>query len=334
MPRKARIDAPGALHHVICRGIERRKIYYDDADKKGFLKRFCTVLKATSTSCYAWALMTNHFHLLLRTGKVPISTVMRRLLTGYVVSFNRRHRRSGQLFQNRFKSILCQEDTYFKELVSYIHLNPLRAGLVLDPKALSTYLYSGHSVLLGRAQADFQDMGYVLGQFGQKVGAARRNYRNFVYNRAFKERRPDLVGGGLLRSNGGWRSVRSMGKAGVHLKGDERILGDSDFVKKVLAATNESFERRYQLKAKGYDLDRVVSKAAHVFEVEPGQICSSGKQPLRTKARSVVCYWAVRELGISGTVVGRHLHLSQSAVSRAVTRGERIVQDMNLCLVG
>lgn len=333
MPRKARIDTPGALHHIICRGIERRKIYYDNADKDNFLKRFNTVLKDTSTPCYAWALIPNHCHLLLRTGKVPISTVMRRLLTGYVVSFNRRHRRSGQLFQNRFKSILCQEDAYFKELVSYIHLNPLRAGLVLEPKELSKYSYSGHSVLLGRVKADFQDVDYVLGQFGRKVGAARRNYRNYVYKRAFKGGRSELEGGGLLRSSGGWRAVRSMGKAGIHLKGDERILGDSDFVKKVLAETNENFERCYQLKAKGYDLDRVVRKAAHVFEVEPGQVCRPGKQPLRTNARSVACYWAVRELGISGAVVGKLLCLSQPAVSRAVARGERIVQDMNLCLV-
>ena len=103
MPRKARIDAPGALHHIICRGIERRKIFDDDADRENFLERLGIILKETSTPCYAWALIPNYVHLLLRTGKVPISTVMRRLLTGYSVSFNRRHRRHGHLFQNRFK---------------------------------------------------------------------------------------------------------------------------------------------------------------------------------------------------------------------------------------
>ena len=108
MPRKARIDAPGALHHIICRGIERRRIFDDDADRDNFLERLGAILEETSTPCYGWALIPNHFHLLLRTGKVPISTVMRRLLTGYAVSFNRRHRRYGHLFQNRFKSILCQ----------------------------------------------------------------------------------------------------------------------------------------------------------------------------------------------------------------------------------
>jgi REP element-mobilizing transposase RayT len=94
MPRSARIDAPGALHHIICRGIERRQIFHDNADRDKFISRLSTILEETSTSCYAWALIPNHFHLLLRTGKEPVATVMRRLLTGYAISFNRRHRRS------------------------------------------------------------------------------------------------------------------------------------------------------------------------------------------------------------------------------------------------
>jgi putative transposase len=126
MPRRARVDAAGALQHIICRGIQRCRIYRDDSDRQDFLSRLGQILRETRTTCYAWALMPNHFHLLLRTGDVPISTVMKRLLTGYALRFNRRHRRCGHLFQNRYKSILCQEDAYLLELVRYIHLNPLR----------------------------------------------------------------------------------------------------------------------------------------------------------------------------------------------------------------
>ena len=108
MPRKARIDTPGALHHIIVRGIERRRIFYDDLDRENFIERFGIVLTESDTPCFAWALIPNHAHLLLRTGTTPMATVIRRLLTGYAVSFNRRHRRHGQLFQNRYKSILCQ----------------------------------------------------------------------------------------------------------------------------------------------------------------------------------------------------------------------------------
>ena len=132
MPRLARLDAPGVLHHIIIRGIERRKIFRDDQDKDRFVDRLATLLPETQTACYAWALMSNHAHFLLRSGSAGISTLMRRLLTGHAVYFNRKYRRHGQLFQNRYKSIICQEDIYFKELVRYIHLNPLRAMLMDD----------------------------------------------------------------------------------------------------------------------------------------------------------------------------------------------------------
>jgi REP element-mobilizing transposase RayT len=333
MPRKARIDAHGALHHIICRGIERRKIFDDDADRDNFLQRLEIILKETSTPCYGWALIPNHFHLLLRTGKVPISTVMRRLLTGYAVSFNRRHRRYGHLFQNRFKSILCQEDLYLKELVGYIHLNPLRAQIVAELKDLAKYPYGGHSAIMGKQERGFQDVDYVLRLFGDKVTEARRNYREYVGKRIKIGRRPELVGGGLLRSSGGWGVLKAMSKARIHLKGDERILGDSDFVKEVLTEQKEQFEGRYWLKAQGYDIDRVVQKVAEVFEIEPEQIWKPGNQPLRVKARSLVCYWAVRELGMSGTSVGKLLGLGQPAVSRAVVRGEKLTQYMNLSLI-
>jgi putative transposase len=102
MPRSARIDAPGALHHIIARGIGRRKIFDDDADRDAFLERLGPVISESGTSCYAWALIPNYFHLLLRTGQAPVSSVMRRLLTGYAMGYNRRHRRVGHLFQGNW----------------------------------------------------------------------------------------------------------------------------------------------------------------------------------------------------------------------------------------
>jgi putative transposase len=150
MPRKSRLDAPGALHHVMVRGIDRQKVFNNKDDYSLFMDRLGDLLIETKTSCYAWALIPNHFHLLLRTGNVPISVLMKRLLTGYAVNFNRRHNRYGHLFQNRYKSILCQEDSYLLELVRYIHLNPIRAGLVKEYKGLSGYPYCGHGAIMGR----------------------------------------------------------------------------------------------------------------------------------------------------------------------------------------
>jgi REP element-mobilizing transposase RayT len=161
------------------------------------------ILTETKTQCFAWALIPNHFHLLLRTGAAPISTVMKRLLTGYAMHYNRRHKRHGHLFQNRYKSIICQEDTYLLELVRYIHLNPLRAKLVDDIKELNKYPYCGHSVLMGKIDREWQDAGYILGLFGDKISLARRRNRSFVEKGMAGRKRPDLTGGGLIRSVGG-----------------------------------------------------------------------------------------------------------------------------------
>ena len=124
MPRQARLDAPGTLHHVILRGIERGKIVADAEDRGAFLTRLGDVARVTRTTVYAWALLPNHAHLLLRSGPAGLPHFMRRLLTGYAQGYNRRHRRSGHLFQNRYQSIVCEEDAYFQELTRYIHLTP------------------------------------------------------------------------------------------------------------------------------------------------------------------------------------------------------------------
>jgi putative transposase len=333
MPRQARIDAPGALHHIIIRGIERRTIFKDETDRKGFLDRLGAVLSDAATSCYAWSLMSNHVHLLLRSGTAPIASVMRRLLTGHAVTFNRRHRRHGQLFQNRYKSILCQEDAYLLELVRYIHLNPLRAKIVQDLKQLEVFPYAGHSVILGKRKSSWQDARYVLAYFDPKIGVARRGYRKYVEEGTAQGRRPELVGGGLVRSMGGWSKIKALRREGLRCKGDERILGDSDFVMDVLEFSQEQLERTYQLEAQGYGLGKVATRAASLFGVEPEAIFAPGKYRSAVQARSLFCYWAVRELGETATALARELNLSQPAVSIAVKRGEEIARQRRFALL-
>ncbi len=285
MPRKSRIDAPGALHHVICRGIEGRPIFEDDFDRDRFVKRLGSVLQETATPCYAWALIPNHFHLLIRTGLVPVATVMRRLLTGYAVSFNHRHRRSGHLFQNRYKSILCQEDPYLLELVRYIHLNPVRAGLVDDLQSLDRYPYSGHCRVLGKIKGGFQDTETVLSLFGKTRREARRRYNAFVSKGLLAGRRPELTGGGLIRSSGGWHALKELRRLGVHFKSDERLLGDSDFVDTVLKAADEKLDRRYRIQAAGWDFEAVASRVCELFELTRSEVLSWSKQRKRAAAR-------------------------------------------------
>ncbi|RJQ56152.1 MAG: transposase [Desulfobacteraceae bacterium] len=327
MPRKARIDAPGALHHIIVRGIDRRRIFFDDADRDDFLDRLGGILSESKTRCFAWAFMTNHLHLLLRTGVAPIASVMRRLLTGYAVSYNRRHRRHGHLFQNRYKSILCQEDPYLLELVRYIHLNPLRAGIVEELKGLNTYRYCGHYVLMGKTEAGFQDVDYILNLFSGKIPEARRHYLEFVKKGAAAGRRPDLTGGGLVRSAGGWSALKAMRKGESRMKGDERILGQGDFVETVLKAAQEDLDRKSIIRALGYDFDALVNRVLGLFGLTFNELLTGGKQRRVVKARSVLCYWGTRELGMSAVSISKELNIAFSTASESAMRGRQIVEE-------
>ena len=178
MPRQTRLDAPGTLHHVIIRGIERRNIVDDDTDRTRFVKRLGELSVDLHTPIYAWALMTNHAHLLIRRGVAGLSKFMRKLMTGYAVNYNRRHQRHGHLFRNRYKSIVCEEDIYFKELVRYIHLNPLRAGIVDTMQALDRYRWGGHSAVMGKVKSDWQDVNYVLKWFAASKKTAKKTIGN------------------------------------------------------------------------------------------------------------------------------------------------------------
>jgi putative transposase len=272
MPRQTRIDAPGALHHIIIRGIERTVIFSDDRDRENFLERLSTLLTESRTPCYAWALVGNHAHLLLRTGAVAIASVMRRLLTGYAVSFNQRHRRHGHLFQNRYKSILCEEDRYLRQLVVYIHLNPLRAGIVKDAAALRDYPFSGHSALMDRVARPWQDTAYVLAVFGRSVFEGRANLQRHVAKWSTKGRCPELTGGGLIRSAGGWSAVKEAYREGIRLVSDERLLGSSEFVESTLKGAGEAYDRRMRLQSAGMELSEVVGAVCRCLGIDASEL--------------------------------------------------------------
>ena len=247
-------------------------------------------------------------------------------MTGYALWYNRKHRRHGHVFQNRFKSILCQEETYFLELVRYIHLNPIRARLVKNLDELGRYAYCGHSVMIGRAKNPWQNTEGVLGMFGKNLGAARQAYRAFVEKGISQGRRVDLTGGGLLRSAGGWEGVKLLREEKVYQKNDERILGDGDFVERVLASAEEVMEKRYALRSGGLDLEGVASRVSEVLGIKPEEVWAAGKYRRIVEARSLLCYWAVRELGVTMSSLSRKLGISIPSVSDSVTRGHRIAE--------
>jgi hypothetical protein len=252
---------------------------------------------------------------------------MRRLLTGYAVSFNRRHRRYGYLFQNRYKSILCEEDPYLLELVRYIHLNPLRAGIVDGLKGLNAYPYSGHNVLMGKTEPGFQDVDYILNFFGWKAQEARRHYLEFVKKGVAAGHRPDLTGGGLVRSAGGWSALKAMHNGQSRMKGDERILGQGDFVESVLKAAQENLDRKSRIRALGYDFDWLVDRVLGLFGLTFKELLTGGKQRKVVQARSVLCYWWTRELGMSAVSIAKKLNIASSTASESAMRGRQLVEE-------
>lgn len=312
MPRLPRLDVPGAIYHVICRGIERRDIFKDEKDKDFFLSRLGDILIDSSTCLYAFALIPNHFHILIRRGGAPIGKVMQRVLTGYAIHFNRRHKRVGHLFQNRYKAILCEEDTYFLELVRYIHLNPLRAGLAESVSTLKLYPYSGHAYIFGRQKADWYNPDSVLSFFGSDEKGARQKYLEFVLDGVARGRRADLSGGGLKRSLGYPKEYPK-----ERLAYDERILGAGSFVEGILGGCLN--DRSLVDKP---DLSSLFSSTLKKFGLSEAELFGMTKTKDAVDARAYLALKMQKEFGLSPSEIARELFVTRSAASKMVKRGK------------
>jgi putative transposase len=316
MARVARLDIPGLLQHVIVRGVERKDIFLDDRDRRKFLDRLSDILGDTETLCYAWSLMPNHFHLLLLPTRFKLAVVMRRLLTGYAVTFNLIHNRVGHLFQNRYKSIVCDKDVYLLELVRYIHLNPIRAGLVETLYDLDRYPWSGHAVLMEYRKTDGQVVDEVLQHFGPIVSKARIKYRDFIADGLQIGHRDDLVGIKLRRK----KFIEGDDRGIDHI--DSRVLGDRAFISGVLKEKTLSEKVRAFVR-----LSELVDNISSILDVNPELIRQPSKIRLIAEARGIISYMAIRELGYMGLKVGKELNLGPAGVSIALRRGECILRE-------
>jgi REP element-mobilizing transposase RayT len=312
MPRTARLDIHGLLYHVIVRGIERRPIFHDDRDRTFFVERFAALLGETQTDCLAWSLLQNHFHLLLRPRSVSLSTFMRRLLTSYAVTFNLRHKRCGHLFQNRYKSLLCDEESYLLELVRYVHLNPLRAGLVGTLKELATYPWCGHAIIMGNRSLTGQNTEEVLERFGKTLKSARAHYETFVNDGITQEVPEPEQARGLRR----WLAGQ-IGKV-TDLAADERVLGGETF----WLGMHPEAEHPTAM-----PLPVLLNRVATAFDVTPEQLLRRTRVLGVADARAAFCYLAAHSGGHSGAEIARELRMSRSGVCIAIGRGEVLLKN-------
>lgn len=323
MPRQARLDVPGALHHIMVRGIDKTDIFRDDQDRTLFLERLGLKVSESKSTVYAWALMTNHVHILFKSGEDGISGVMRKLLTWYAQYFNRRHKRTGHLFENRYKSILCDEDNYLLSLVRYIHLNPIRAGIVKTIEELDRYPWCGHRTIFGKAKHPWMDSEAVLSQFGRTRRKSLHEYRLFMREGINQGMIKELTGGGLVRSQGGWSQVQSMRRRGQQEDFDQRILGNGDFVNQILKEAEDRQVRQLKHKRVGGTIQKIINEECRRSGINPLELQGGGKRRQVSDTRVVIAVRGREELGLSAAAIARHVGVGTAAVTKAIERGSR-----------
>ncbi|MBP1732281.1 MAG: transposase [Deltaproteobacteria bacterium] len=303
------------------RGMERTRLFRTDRDRVEFLRRVGSLVERTGTRILAWTLMDNHVHLLLVSGQQGIPAFMRSLLTGYAIWYNRTYGRHGHLFQNRYKSILCEEDAYLLELVRYIHLNPYRAHIVRNVEDLERYPWSGHGALVGRAVRQWQETEYILSQFSDDRRRAQRAYRAFVHEGSTQGKRADLVGGGLVRSLGGWSQVRTLKEKKTDH--DTRILGSSQFVAHILREADKKLRRQLRMDTRGEQADALIQSVCAAEGIDEKELRAGGQRRRISDVRAHLCYQLSRELALSLAETGRYLGVTTSAVFKAISSFEQ-----------
>jgi putative transposase len=323
MPRQARLDAPGALHHIMVRGINKTDIFSDARDKEMFIERLGAAVIEGQCAVYALAIMDNHSHILFRSGKQGISEVMRKVLTWYAQYYNRRHNRTGHLFENRYKSILCDEERYLLALVRYIHLNPIRAKIVSSIEELDNYPWSGHQMIIKREKNKWMDVEHVLAGFGETRRQAIREYRRFMTEGLTMGKQPELTGGGLIRSLGGWSQVLSQRRKRRREEADERILGSGDFVNAVLKEAEERQIRQIKLRMTGKTVQKLIEEECDRSHISIAELKKGSRRNKVSGTRMLIAHRCREELGISAAEIARQLGVNTSSIIKAILRYEQ-----------
>ena len=294
MARKARIEVEGGLYHVITRGNDRRDIFHCEQDHQKFLALLRTQKERLPFFLYAFCLMTNHVHLLIERRTDAIGRIMHRVLTGYSQYYNRKYKKAGHLLQGRHKSILCQSEVYLGELVRYIHLNPVRAKMVVR---VEDYPYSSHRAYLDLEPAGIVDVDPVLRPFGPRRHLARQRFAQYV----------------ALGIDHGHRADFYLSEDG--------ILGSEEFVDATIHRIGDSghavrpTDGRLAPTPPDVDLEQLVAAVEQVFDMPRSEFCSPVKAPRPVAAKEALVVSA-RKLGVSVASIAKLTGLNTSNISR------------------
>jgi REP element-mobilizing transposase RayT len=302
----------------MARGIEGRDIFLDDADRARFMALLEHGLVGGDYRLYAWALMRNHYHLLVRTSDHPLGALMRRLNGTYATHFSKRHDRRGYLFQDRYKSLVTQDQHYVEELVRYIHVNPLRAGVCSSIDELDVYPWTGHAVLMGRQSCTFQDTWTILRRFGQSTESARKKYREFVSGSSSGDKEDmDEIGDTVRRADTG--RPRSD-------EPDRWVIGDPEFVKGVVAKDRQNRLRLSRHRVEKVTLEDIAEKVCVACGVSVEQLRRRTRATHAASVRKLFAYLCRTEYGFAVVDIGRFLGTSGPPMSVRIGEGAELVK--------
>jgi REP element-mobilizing transposase RayT len=284
--RPQRFDWPGAVHHVMARGIERRLIFLDDRDRADLLDRLREVVPECGAKFYAWTFMPNHVHFVIQSGHVSVSRLMQRVTTGFATRFNLRHDRAGHLFQNRFRSRIVPAEDDLQGLVRYVHLNPIAAGMIADLDGLASWPWSGHGALAGRRAAwEFEDATGPLELFASDGISARERLRQWMQE--------------------GIAAPAMPAELGVHADA-------------ALPATSISQLER--------EIEMLIERACRYYGAPSEQLRGGVRTERVSCARAVVCHVAVVRWRMSHARIAKRVGVSAAAVGKALSRGAELAK--------
>ena len=322
-----RLDWEDALHHIMVRGIDGKGIFLDELDKSDLIARFDELVPEMDVNIYAWVIMPNHFHLLVRTGNEPIYRFMHRLLTGYAVSYNLRNERKGYVFQGRFKSILVQEEMYFLNLMKYIHLNPLKAGLVTDFQELQEYRWSGHGSIIGVRKYLWHNRLYALSKFGTNIFDSKSRYVKYVSEEISNKTMDELHSGTYLLGKQGICDLAQESHCD-NWRGCFRVLGNKEFAVSTMNRLKQMGNRIVR------DREETHKKIAELFTwvtdnmgFSTQMILGNTRNPELSDSRALIAWVLSDRLGLSQSDCSGVLKMSRSGIRKAITKGKRVFAD-------
>jgi len=294
MARRPRLFAPGLLYHVIVRGNQRQKTFLNDGDYQAYIERLGRYRQKFGHTIHAYCLMPNHVHLLVESAHEPLGKFMQGLQQSYSQYFNLRHRKTGHVFQGRYKAIVCQHDEYLLQLIRYIHLNPVRAAMVKNP---ARYAYSGHPAYLANKATEVIDPRKVLALMGGKA-----RYRAFIAD-----------------------GMKEGHKEEYYDVDDQRFLGTEGFGE-TLQTKHE--ERRTK---KRRPVDKIVEELCDAVEIDATELRSANRSWAVSRARTMIAYVLVRPQGYALSEVARYFARDAATVGTLIGRlGERLAKDETL----